>query len=32
MGLIDLKKKIDKACKGVHCEILSDSDIAKCNS
>lgn len=28
----ELKKKIDKKVKGVHCEILSDSEIMNCEN
>jgi hypothetical protein len=28
MSLLDLKKKIEKASKGIHVSILSESDIA----
>lgn len=31
MGLQDLKKKINKNVKGVHCDVLSQSNIAKIN-
>lgn len=31
MSLETLQKKIQKAVKGIHCETLSNSDIAKCN-
>lgn len=29
MSLLDLKKKIEKATKGIHVSILSESDIAR---
>ena len=32
MSLLDLKKKIDKKVKGVHCQILSDSEIMNCTN
>ena len=31
MNLLDLKKKIEKASKGIHVSILSESDIAQVN-
>lgn len=31
MSLLDLKKSIEKASKGTHVSMLSDSEIAKCN-